>query len=59
MVCEEFALYFISIKQILYKIIRNQLKQPNKSALLLVTAPLIHLQTLFPSFLLDEKVLLT
>ena len=26
MVCEEFALYFILINQILYEIIRNQLK---------------------------------
>ena len=54
MVCEEFALYFILINQILYEIIRNQLKQPIKSASLLVTAPLIlsdkqgilHFQTL-------------
>ncbi len=41
MVCEEFALYFILISQILYEIIRNQLKQPIKSAPLLITAPLI------------------
>jgi len=40
MVCEEFALYFILIDQVLYKIIRNQITEPIMLALLLLTVTL-------------------